>query len=436
VLGFLGTALAATAAPLNPAYTEEEFRFYMEDTEARALIVPRGGAEAARRAMPEGTLLIEAEIDGRSGLRLESAVAGRSGRAAGAPADEDVALVLHTSGTTSRPKRVPLKHRNLAASVRNIVATYGLGPEDVSLCVMPLFHVHGLVASTLATLASGGTLVTPPRFNPLSFWSLVRSSRATWYSAVPTIHQLAVARTTEGARPEGVESLRFIRSCSSALPPSLMQQLEERVGAPVLEAYGMTEASHQIASNPLPPALRLAGSVGLGTGVRVGVMDEQGTLLPVGAQGEVVIQGANVTDGYENNPEANAASFTGGWFRTGDLGVLDAAGYVTLQGRIKELINRGGEKISPREVDEVLLLHPSVAEAVCFGSPHRVWGEEVAAAVVLSAPATEADLQRHCREHLAEFKAPKTIHIVEAIPRTATGKVQRRHVAAAFGADS
>jgi acyl-CoA synthetase (AMP-forming)/AMP-acid ligase II len=327
---------------------------------------------------------------------------------------------------------VPLKHRNLAASVQHIVATYALSPADVSLCVMPLFHVHGLVASALSTLGSGGTVVAPPRFNPLGFWSLVQSQRATWYSAVPTIHQLALARTTAGERPAGAETLRFIRSCSSALSPAIMLQLEERVGAPVLEAYGMTEASHQIASNPLPPAARLPGSVGVGTGVQVGAMDEQGTLLPAGVQGEVVILGPNVTDGYENNPEANATSFTAGWFRTGDLGVLDGAGYVTLQGRIKELINRGGEKISPLEVDEVLLLHPAVAEAVCFGVPHSAWGEEVAAAVVLRGEATAADIQRHCREHVAEFKVPKTVHVVEAIPRTATGKIQRRHVAAAF----
>jgi acyl-CoA synthetase (AMP-forming)/AMP-acid ligase II len=434
IVAFLGAAMAATAAPLNPAYTEDELRFYLEDTGAKALIVPKGGAEAARQAMGVETLLVEASLEG-SRLRLESDAPRRAGRSAGAPDPDDVALVLHTSGTTSRPKRVPLRHRNLAASVRNIVATYQLGPEDVSLCVMPLFHVHGLLASTLATLRSGGTVVVPPRFNPMGFWPLFRPHRVSWYSAVPTIHQLALARLREGARPEGVESLRFIRSCSSALPPTVMLALEERVGVPVLEAYGMTEASHQMASNPLPPAERLPGSVGVGTGVRVGIMDDAGTLLPAGSVGEVVIQGPNVTSGYENNPEANAESFTHGWFRTGDLGTQDAAGYLTLQGRIKELINRGGEKISPREIDEVLLQHPAVAEAVAFGAPHPVWGQEVAVAVVLRGEASEGELQRHCRELLADFKCPKRIHVVEAIPRTATGKVQRRHVAAAFGGE-
>jgi len=432
IVGFLGASVAAIAAPLNPSYTEDEFRFYLDDTGAKALIVPPGGAPAARRAAPADTIVIEMAVDTSGELQLDSAAPREIGRTATEPTSDDVALVLHTSGTTSRPKRVPLTHGNLTTSLGNIVATYALEPSDVSLCVMPLFHVHGLMASTMATFRSGGTVVVPPRFNPLSFWPLAKEYRATWYSAVPTIHQLLLARGGS-ERPAGTESLRFIRSCSSALAPATMQQLESRFGAPVLEAYGMTEASHQMASNPLPPAPRIPGTVGRGTGVGIGVMDDQGALLPAGSTGEVVIQGPNVTHGYENNPEANASAFTNGWFRTGDQGVLDDAGYLTLLGRLKELINRGGEKISPREIDEVLLTHPAVAEAVCFGTPHPVWGEEVAVAVVLRGDATEAELQRHCREQLAEFKVPKKVFVVDAIPRTATGKVQRRHVAAAFG---
>ena len=226
--------------------------------------------------------------------------------------------------------------------------------------------------------------------------------------------------------------MRFIRSCSSSLAPATMTALEARFGCPVLEAYGMTEASHQMSSNPLPPGERRPGSVGRGTGVQIGIMDEVGNLLSAGTQGEVVIQGANVTRGYHNNPEANAAAFTNGWFRTGDQGILDATGYLTLVGRLKELINRGGEKISPREIDEMLLTHPAVAEAVCFGVADTKYGEEVAAAVVLRSDATEETLIAHCRERLASFKAPKKIYVVTQIPRTATGKIQRRVVAAAF----
>jgi acyl-CoA synthetase (AMP-forming)/AMP-acid ligase II len=276
-------------------------------------------------------------------------------------------------------------------------------------------------------------VAVPSKFNALSFWRTVRDTNATWYSAVPTIHNLLLSRSGD-ERPAGAEGLRFIRSCSAALPPDMMDRMERVFGVPVLEAYGMTEASHQMASNPRPPAARKSGSVGPGTGVRIGIMDDGGALLPTGERGEVVIQGANVVSGYENNPEANAKSFTHGWFRTGDQGFLDADGYLCLTGRLKELINRGGEKIGPREIDEVLLSHPAVAEAVCFGVPHPAWGEEVAAAVVLKEAAGEADILAYCKERLAEFKRPKQIFITTAIPRTATGKIQRGEVAKAFTA--
>jgi acyl-CoA synthetase (AMP-forming)/AMP-acid ligase II len=428
---FLAAASVGTAAPLNAAYKEDEFRFYLEDTEAKALIVPPGEAEAARRALPEGAALIEAHLDGHGQLVLESRGHSDPSRSAGGASADDVALVLHTSGTTSRPKLVPLRHRNLAASIDNIAATYRLGGEDVAMCVMPLFHIHGLMASTMATLSTGGTVVVPSRFDPLTFWPAAAEHGATWYSAVPTIHQLLLLRN-RGERPLGAEKLRFVRSSSSALAPDTMRQLEDRFGAPVLEAYGMTEASHQMASNPLPPADRRPGSVGVGTGVRIGVMDEAGRLLGQGEQGEVVIQGPNVTDGYVNNPEANASAFTAGWFRTGDQGVLDPDGYLTLVGRLKEMINRGGEKIAPREIDEVLLQHPAVGEAIAFGSPHPAWGEEVAAAVVLKEPVSEKELLAFARERLADYKVPKKLYIVDEIPRGATGKIQRRNVAASF----
>jgi len=430
IVSFLAASIAGTAAPLNSGYRREEFAFFLEDTKAKALLLPPNGGEEARLAAGDKIpiLTVEMKADGRVLLSAPSQSASAS-----APSPDDVALVLHTSGSTGRPKRVPLKHRQLAASVVNIVHTYQLGPEDVSLTVMPLFHVHGLVASVLSTMYSGGTVVVPSRFNPLSFWRTVRESRATWYSAVPTMHQLLLARLGKSnERPPGAESLRFIRSCSAPLPVETAKRMEAVFGAPVLEAYGMTEAAHQMSSNPLPPSPHKFGTVGPGTGVRIGIMDSAGLLVERGERGEVVIQGPNVIEGYENNPEANQTSFVNGWFRTGDEGVVDADGYLRLVGRIKELINRGGEKIGPPEIDEVLLSHPLVSEAVCFGVPHKTWGEEVEAAVVLSEPASEAELLGYCRERLAEFKCPKKIHLVKQIPRTATGKVQRRTVAAAF----
>jgi len=433
IIGFLAASVAGTAAPLNPGYREDEVAFYLEDTAAKVLLCPPDGAAGARKAAAaRGVPVFSLEMDSAGAVRIAGAP---NGKTASAPSRDDIALVLHTSGSTGRPKRVPILHRNMTASTHNIVAHYKLSPADVSLCVMPLFHVHGLVASTLSTLLSGGTVVVPGKFNPLSFWRTVRDTGTTWYSAVPTIHNLLLARA--GAeRPAGAEGLRFIRSCSASLPPEIMERMERVFGVPVLEAYGMTEASHQMTSNPVPPGERKPGSVGPGTGVRIGIMDEAGAHLPTGLRGEVVIRGPSVVSGYENNPEANAKSYTNGWFRTGDQGFLDGDGYLTLTGRIKELINRGGEKIGPREIDEVLLSHPAVAEAAAFGVPHPTWGEEVAAAVVLKEPADEAvgeaAILAYCKDRLADFKRPKRLYIVAAIPRTSTGKIQRGEVAKAL----
>jgi len=429
---FLAVARAgAIAAPLNPAYTADEFKFYMEDAEAQLAILP-GGEHAAREAAAAlGVPTMEASLDdaGRAVLsRGENALTAR--RDAPAPSPDDVALFLHTSGTTSRPKGVPLTHGNLAASIKNIGDTYRLTPDDKAMVVMPLFHVHGLIGVSLSTLSTGGSLVIPPRFSASRFWGEQQESGATWYSAVPTIHQILLARADDEGAPR--ESFRLIRSCSSALAPAVFEQLEARFGAPVLEAYGMTEASHQMSSNLLPPGDRMPGTVGKGTGVDIAIMDDDGNLLDAGGRAEVVIRGANVTHGYHNNPDANAEAFTNGWFRTGDQGLLDADGTLTLTGRIKELINRGGEKISPLEVDAALLGHPAVAEAVCFGVPHTMYGEAVQAAVVVSADTDEDAIRAYCGEHLAGFKVPDRVYIIDTMPRTATGKIQRRHIAAMF----
>ena len=429
---FLAVARAgAIAAPLNSAYTTDEFTFYMEDAEAQLAILPLGEHAAREAAAQLGVPTIEASLDdsGRTSLSKggDTLTARRD---APAPSPDDVALFLHTSGTTSRPKGVPLTHGNLAASIKNISDTYGLTPDDIAMVVMPLFHVHGLIGVSLSTLSTGGSLVIPSRFSASRFWGEQKDSGATWYSAVPTIHQILLARADEDGAPHS--SFRLIRSCSSALAPAVFEQLEARFGAPVLEAYGMTEASHQMSSNLLPPGDRMPGTVGKGTGVDIGIMDDDGNLVSTGGLAEVVIRGANVTHGYHNNPDANAEAFTNGWFRTGDQGFLDADGTLTLTGRLKELINRGGEKISPLEVDAALLGHPAVAEAVCFGVPHTMYGEAVQAAVVVSANTDEDAIRAYCGEHLAGFKVPDRVYIIDTMPRTATGKIQRRHIAAMF----
>lgn len=433
IVSFLAASIAGTAAPLNPAYPYEEFHFFLGDTNARILLCPPVGAEFVRTAAADRNIpVFSVEMNEQGEVTM---VGAPSGVTATEPTADDIALVLHTSGSTGRPKRVPLRHFNLAVSSANIASTYALTEEDVSLCIMPLFHIHGLIGSTMATLLSGGTVVVPTKFNALSFWRTVRDNRVTWYSGVPTMHQLLLARAHH--RPPEADSLRFIRSCSAPLSPELIHKIEELFGVPFVEAYGMTEAAHQMTSNPLPPRHRKAGSVGVGVGLRIAILDMAGTHLGTDQRGEIAIQGANVFRGYENNPEANARAFSHGWFRTGDQGFLDSDCYLHLTGRIKDIIIRGGENIAPHEVDEVLLRHPAVAAAVTFGCPHPTLGEEVCAAVVLHEPggATESALIRHCREFLAEYKCPTKVYLVESIPTTATGKIRRRAVASALSGE-
>jgi acyl-CoA synthetase (AMP-forming)/AMP-acid ligase II len=435
VITFLAAALTGTAAPLNPKYKQEEFRFYFEDIQAKALITLKDGISAAIAAASPEMLLIAAAVnpDGRIGLQLVRGNATR--KQISPPGGDDVAMILHTSGTTSRPKRVPLRHRNLIASVQNIMAAYALSEQDVTLCLMPLFHIHGLVGCLLATLASGGTLVCPHGFNALEFWRLVATYKPTWYSAAPTMHQMILSRVSRNLEIVAANPFRFIRSSSASMPPVIIEQLEASLRSPLLESYSMTEAAHLMATNPLPPKARKPGTVGYGFGVEVAIMDEAGHLLPSGSLGEVVVKGENVMDGYENNPEANAIAFVNGWFCTGDQGVMDADGYLRLTGRLKELINRGGEKISPLEIDDVLLRHPAIAEALAFAVPHVSYGEDIQAAVVLKpeVEVSERALQAHCANLLADFKIPAKIHILTTLPRGATGKLQRLHMATLLG---
>jgi acyl-CoA synthetase (AMP-forming)/AMP-acid ligase II len=432
-LEFLTTFLAvtwvgATAAPLNPAFTLDEYRFYIADARAGAAILGPGAQAARDAAVALQVPTWEVQLASEGQVSIEALSAARATAAAlEIPRPDDVALLLHTSGTTSRPKGVPLTHHNLMTSIQTIRSCYGLTPADVGLVLMPLFHVHGLLGATLSALHAGGTVVIPPRFSARAFCGDVTRYGVTWYSAVPTIHRSVLQRVVEEKLPAG--TLRFIRSCSAALTPELWGQLEDRFGAPVVQAYGMTEAAHQIASNPLPPAARKRGTVGVATGLAVAVRDEKGALLPTGVRGEVVISGDSITPGYDNNQAANAAAFIGRWLRTGDEGWLDADGFLTLAGRIKEMINRGGEKISPPEVDAVLSAHPAVAEAVSFGVPDEKYGEEIHAAVVLRAEVSQQELTAFCSDRLAAFKIPKRIYVVTDLPRTATGKPQRQQAA-------
>ncbi|RKP08306.1 hypothetical protein THASP1DRAFT_34709 [Thamnocephalis sphaerospora] len=442
VASFLACAgLGWIAAPLNHAYNAEEVRFYVEDTRSSVVIVPAGwsaeGRPAVQAARALGCRVLElapiAAEDKGDGATLDTGAIWQA-------QPDDVALVLHTSGTTGRPKCVPLTHRNIRTTMDNVVRTYQLTRSDCTLIVMPLFHVHGLIASLLSTLQSGGACAVPPRFSASAFWPHVQAFNVTWYSAVPTIHSILLRHTL----PDPLPKLRFIRSASSSLAPHTLKQLEEALQAPVLEAYAMTEAAHQMCSNPLPPAVHKPGTVGPAQGVELTVRDEQGREVAVGEQGEVCVRGANVTAGYRDNPTANRDAFfpDGHWFRTGDRGKLDADGYLSLTGRIKELINRGGEKISPIEVDAALLSCAGVKDAVSFAAPDELYGEVVHCAVVSDYVSDETDsgaaaeverIRAHCAEKLSAFKVPARVYLMRDIPKTATGKVQRRLVAAKVG---
>jgi acyl-CoA synthetase (AMP-forming)/AMP-acid ligase II len=437
---FLAVAAGATAAPLNPAYRADEYEFYLSDLRAKLLIVAKGKESAsvevaAKLGVPVARLVASPEKGaGTFTLEFDGAASTSPGSGRHAEAD-DIALVLHTSGTTSRPKIVPLSHRNVTASARNVRETLQLTPDDRNLSIMPLFHIHGLIASLLAPLSAGSEVCCSPGFNALKFFGWMAEVKPTWYTAVPTMHQAILTRASKNADVVAGSRLRFIRSSSSALPPTVIAELERVFRAPVVEAYGMTEAAHQMASNPLPPRVRKPGTVGPNAGPQVRVVDERGNTLPPGVTGEIVIRGENVTRGYENNPAANETAFIDGWFRTGDQGMMDADGYVSITGRLKEIINRGGEKISPREVDEIIMEHPAVHQCVTFGMPHEMLGEEVAAAIVLKegAACESNELRQFAAVRLADFKVPKKILILKEIPVGATGKLQRIGLAQKLG---
>ncbi len=434
---FVAIGAGATTAPLNPAYREEEFSFYLSDLQAKALVVQEGDETLARSAAQKAGLAI---IELRPGDGGDFTLAGEGPGAAslekgGFAEPDDVALILHTSGTTSRPKIVPLTQANIAASARHIGETIGLSPDDVCLNIMPLFHIHGLIAAVLSSLAAGGSVVCTPGFNALRFFSWLDGVRPTWITAVPTMYQAILARAARHGGVTAEARLRLLRSSSASLPPQVMKRLEETFGCPVIESYGMTEAAHQMTSNRLPPGKRKPGSVGSAAGPEVAILGEGGAHLGAGGVGEIVIRGPNVTHGYEANPSANADAFVDGWFRTGDQGTMDEDGYLHITGRLKELINRGGEKISPLEVDEILMDHPAVAQVVTFAMPHDKLGEEVAAAIVLreGETATEGDIRDFARQRLADFKVPRTVVFLKEIPKGATGKLQRIGLAQKLG---
>ncbi|MBN2431272.1 MAG: non-ribosomal peptide synthetase [Acidobacteria bacterium] len=428
-VAFLSVAAVTTAAPLNPAYRQAEFQYYFQDLAVKAVLLQPGAtpaAEAAARTTGRSIIAIQPERAAGAGYFTLSPGPAEDPTETPSVRPEQVALVLHTSGTTSHPKIVPLTHGRIFRSAANVAHSLQLGPVDRCLNVMPLFHIHGLIAALLASLVSGGGVICTSGFAAEHFPGWLDDFAPTWYTAVPTIHQSVLQVLAD--RPAPIRStLRLARSSSAALPPSLLADLEQRLGVPVIEAYGMTEAAHQIASNPLPPRLRKPGSVGPAAGPEIAISSEDGRLLPPDTTGEIVVRGPNIIGAYAGQTEANRSAFFDGWFRTGDQGYLDSDGYLFITGRLKELINRGGQKISPREIDEALVAHPAVRQAVVFAVPHPRLGEGIAAAVVTEPgpkPA-ESELRRYLARKLAPYKVPQQIVFVDSIPKGPSGKLQR-----------
>jgi acyl-CoA synthetase (AMP-forming)/AMP-acid ligase II len=437
---FVTIAQAATTAPLNPAYREDEYVFYLEDLGAKAIVLADGyDGPALAAAKTLGLMVLRTGVaEGAPAGQFTLSADGATGAAVPAsdPSDGDVALILHTSGTTSRPKIVPLLQSNVAASAHNIAASLNLTSDDRCLNVMPLFHIHGLIAAVSASLSVGASIWCAPGFDALRFFGWMRDATPTWYTAVPTMHQAILTRAGRNADVIAEVPLRFLRSSSASLPAQVMEQLRETFNAPVIEAYGMTEAAHQMCCNPFDR--QKPGAVGVAAGPEVRVAHETENRL-IDGTGEVVISGPNVTPGYESNPDANAKNFFEAdgkrWFRTGDQGAFDEDGFLHLTGRLKEIINRGGEKVSPLEVDGVLLDHPAIAQVVTFALPHPKLGEEVAAAVVLKdgTEATEREIRDFAASRMADFKVPRKVIILDEIPKGATGKMQRIGLAEKLG---
>lgn len=437
-VAFLAVAAGAICAPLNPSYGASEFDSQLSDLKAKALIVHSGiDSPAIGVARDRGLPVIELTplSDAPAGLFTLKGRQRPQPLLPGFGHCDDVALALHTSGTTSRPKVVPLSHTNICTSARNVAGTLQLNPEDRCLNVMPLFHIHGLVGALLSSIAAGASVVCSPGLYSPHFFDWLNDFCPTWYTASPTIHQAILARAAANREIITRHPLRIIRSSSAPLSRPIRTELETVFQAPVIESYGMTEASHQIASDPLPPGQRKSGSVGLAAGPEIAIIDETGNFLENGKSGEIVIRGTNVMLGYKDNRKANAQSFTDGWFRTGDEGCFDDDGYLFITGRLKEMINSGGEKIAPCEVDEVLMTHPAVAQAITFALPHNFLGEKVAAAIVLrrDAMATAQEIQTFVADRLIHFKVPHPVLIVDEIPKGPTGKLQRIGLAEKLG---
>ena len=437
-----GVSTWCTAVPLNPVLRAGEIDGILRRLGIRRIIAPAGAPGAESQATGIGGIerLYVEPVPGAQAGRARLAgcdlldAPWKGGVPPAGPAEDDIALILQTSGTTGTAKFVPLTHANVTAGAVNIIDAMRLGPSDSLLALSQFHHIAGISLS-LAALHAGGSVYCTPGFHAPDFFPWLEASDPTWMWVAPAMLHEIVARASLNGGGRPTTRLRLIRVGSAPLARKLKEEAEDLFRVPVLENYGMTEAAPQIASVPLAPARMKTGTVGIPVGIEVSIVGEDGKLLPRGSAGEIAVRGPSVMKGYLGGEDVNRESFTDGWFRTGDQGRLDEDGYLTLTGRIREIINRGGEKISPLEVDAVLLRHPSVSKAVTFPVEHPALGEEVAAAVVLrpGASGVEKDLQEFVARELSVAKVPRRIVFVPEIPSDDRGKVRRASLAAQLG---
>ena len=433
VVSFLSTINICVSAPLNPSYTEAEFDFYYGDLKPKIVICNFDENHPAIKCAKK----FKIKVIGINNYILQSNHKKTINKFISSSFNDN-ALILHTSGTTSKPKMVPLSHKNIINSAKNIYETLKLSKNDKNIILMPSFHIHGIVASILAPLFAGGKIVVLPKFNALSFFKSLDRHSPTWLTGVPTMLQSILDRASKNSDIISASKLKFIRSSSSSLPVATLIELEKTFKVPIIESYGMTEASHQMTSNLLPPSERKVGSVGIPKGIKLKIVDSSYRKLEKKQIGEILIKGKSIFKKYIASKTINSNSFVKGWFRTGDLGYFDEDGYLYISGRIKEIINRGGEKISPKEVDEVFMSHKKINKAVSFAIKHPKLGEDIGLAVVLNSKmeCTSNELKNFAKNKLAQYKIPKTILFLKEIPLGATGKIQRIGLAKKLGLES
>ncbi len=426
---FFAVSNIATFIPLNPAFSSDEFKYYLRLLKVKALLVQENTRNEAEQAAAElGITLITLASPGADGQFLLSCDKQRDSFSQSAYQtghNQDIASINYTSGTTGKPKVIPRTHTNLCTTAENTARVYNLTGADRCLIITPMFRGVS-IATLLSSVISGDSAICAGSFEPVEFFRMLQELSPTWYLAGPAVLQSIVEYAEKNQVAARGSSLRFIRSSGAPLSAKLAERLERVFGVPAIVSYGMSEAGN-IACSYLAPKGHKAGSVGVSMGYEIGIVDEQGELLPVGASGEIAVCGPNVMSGYENDPEANKRAFVKGWFKTGDQGYMDQDGYLFITGRIKELINRGGEKISPYEVEKAILEHPDVLEAVVFPLPDGRFGEDVSVLVVLKTGSALSvrQLRSFLKGKTAHFKMPTSLFITDQIPKGPAGKVQR-----------